>query len=358
MADAPKVLPTHGHIRNTEPISTCWYATDLSRWEDSTAQISTEEDLLLEGKAYRRLTPEYYAWLRSRMQHAQHKHQQGLLPATVYDKLRERFNLMQDEAITHYGEASLLEKLETLDIQRYTPPSAQSTSRLQALLQETQSAGRADLMLDSGFGEARASLPDPNAPPELVVGVPVKLLGGGEGVVMVIHPTIAELPGGWVEVQTTDGKYAQADARYITDVYGRRLVPMSYTTFEQRAIALAVEERVEDFVNILPELNYPSTGTWRFRAKVELLDYIKVEKVEALAMELGWSYADLYQNRGQLAMPCGQDYGLICFVHGQSIGSVSAEAIELFPEKDNSDHCTHFHRPQRQEEIYVTTAET
>ena len=358
MADAPKVLPTHGHIRNTVPIPTCWYATDLSRWEDSTAQISTEEDLLLEGKAYRRLTPDYYAWLRSRMQHAQHKHKQGLLPATVYDKLRERFNIMQDDAITHYGEASLLEMLETLDIQQYAPPSAQNASRLLALLQETQSAGRASLTLNSGIGVKRATLPDPNAPPELAVGVPVKLLGGIEGVVMVIHPTIAELPGGWVEVQTTDGKHAQADARYITDVYGRRFVPMSYTPFEQRAIALAAEERAEDFVNILSDLNYPSNGTWRFSAKVDLLDYFKVEEVREVAMGLGWSHADLFQNRGNLSMPCGQDYGLICFVHGRTIGAVTAEAIELYPEKSNRDKCTQFYRPQRQEEIYVTTAAT
>jgi len=348
MSDATPSLFAQDQARNTQPSTSLWYATDLSRWEDATEQITGEQDLVLQGKAYRRLTPEYYAWLRSRMTHAQEKHRRGLLPEAVYDQLRERFNVMQDDAIRLYGEATLLAMLESLDIQGYEPPSAQSASRLLALLQDAQSAGTTPQQSVSGSGLARAMLPDPSAPPVLVVGVPVRILGGGDGVVTVIHVAEAELPGGWVEINTTDGQRAQADTRYITDIYGRRFVPMTYTPYEQRAIALAAEERPEDFDDLLPDLNYPATGTWRFTEKVDLLDYFKVEEIKDTAMGLGWSHADLFQNRGQFAMPCGQDYGLICFVHGRALGAVTAEAIELFAEKGNREQCTRFHRPRRQ----------
>ncbi|MHB9129756.1 MAG: hypothetical protein ACYDBB_01530 [Armatimonadota bacterium] len=358
MSDATPSLFAQDQARNTQPSISLWYATDLSRWEDATVQIACDQDLVLQGKAYRRLTPEYYAWLRSRMTHAQEKHRRGLLPATVYNQLRARFNVMHDDAIQLYGEATLLSVLESLDLQGYEPPSAQTASRLLALLQDAQSAEATPQEFYSGSGSARALLPDPTAPPNLAVGVPVRMLGGGEGVVTVIHAAEAELPGGWVEITTTDGQRAQADTRYLTDMYGRRFVPMTYTPYEQRAMALAVDERPEDFDDILPDLNYPTTGTWRFTEKVDLLDYFKVEEIKDTAMGLGWSHADLFQNRGRLAMPCGQDYGLICFVHGRAIGAVTAEAIELFPEKGNRDQCTRFQRPRRQEVTHGSTHAT
>lgn len=358
MTDATPSLFAQDQVQYTAPCVTLWYATDLSRWEDATSQLTGEQDLVLRGKAYRRLTPEYYAWLRSRMTHAQGKHRRGLLPATVYDQLRERFNVMQDDAIQLFGEETLLAALESIDLQGYEPPSVQAASRLLALLQDVQSAEIASPASSSGSGAARALLPDPTAPPILVVGVPVRMLGGGEGVVTILHPAEAELPAGWAEITTTDGQHAQADTRYLTDIYGRRFVPMTYTPYEQRAIALAAEERPEDFDDLLPDLNYPATGTWAFTEKVDLLDFFKVEEIKATALGLGWSYADLFQNRGRFAMPYGQDYGLICFVPGRVIGAVTPEAIELFPEKGNRDQYTRFQRPRRQEVPHGSTQAT
>ena len=358
MSDATPVLLAEDQAQNTPPSMALWYATDLSRWEDVTSQVTTDQDLVLHGKAYRHLTPEYYAWLRSRMTHAQAKHRRGLLPTAVYDQLRARFNTMQDDAIRLYGEATLLAILESLDIQGYEPPSAQTASRLLALLQDAQSAEATPQEFYSGSGSVRAMLPDPTVPPNLAVGVPVRMLGGSEGVVMHIHAAEAELPAGWVEITTTDGQRAQTDTRYLTDIYGRRFVPMTYTPSEQRAMQLAADERPEDFDDILPDLNYPTTGTWPFTEQVDLLDYFKVEEIKETAMGVGWTYADLFQNRSQFAMPCGQEYGLICFVHGRALGAVTADAIELFPEKGNRDQCTRFQRPRRQEVIHGSTHAT
>jgi len=44
-------------------------------------------------------------------------------------------------------------------------------------------------------------------------------------------------------------------------------------------------------------------------------------------MAKGWSEVRLYQNQGRFRFPCGEDYGLVCFVDGdQEIG----EATERF----------------------------
>jgi len=337
-----------------------WYATDLSCWNDAIAQIPGDRDLVIDGKAYRRLTPDYYAWLRSRMSHAQQKHRRGLLPEAVYAQLRDRFNAMQDEAIRLFSETTLLAAVESLDLQGYEPPSLQAASRILPLLQaaQAQATGMAPLADALGSGTTRALWPDPDTPPALAVGVPVRLLGGREGVVTAIYPAAEELPAGWVAVLMTDGQCAQADTRYLTDLYDRRFVPMTYTPYEERARALAAQERPEDFDDILPDLNYPVDGHWRFTEPVDLLDFFKVEEIKETAMGLGWSYADLFQNRGRFAMPYGQDYGLICFVHGRVVGAVTADAIELFPEKGNRDQCTRFARPRRQEVTHVSATAT
>jgi len=358
MSNASQPSRVLDSAQNTAPGSALWYATDLSRWEDVTAQIVSEQDLLMHGKAYRRLTPEYYGWLRSRMTHAQEKHRRGLLPAAVYNQLRERFNAMQDDAIRLYGEATLLDVLASLDIQGYEPPSAQTASRLMSLLQEAQSAGFTPQADSLSSETTRALWPDPTRPPELAVGVPVRLREGCEGIVTAIYPAEEELPAGWVAMRMTDGQCGQADTRYLTDIYDRRFVPMTHTPYEKQAVALAANERPEDFENILPDLNYPADGKWRFTANIDLLDFFKVEEIKDTAMGLGWSYADLFQNRGRFVMPCGQDYGLICFVHGHVIGAVTSEAIELFPDKGNRDQCTRFQRPKRQEVSHGSTQAT
>ena len=56
----------------------------------------------------------------------------------------------------------------------------------------------------------------------------------------------------------------------------------------------------------------------------------QVDAIQDEAFALGWSHASLYATRGRYAFPCGQDYGLVCFLDaGDRVGSVTREYIEL-----------------------------
>jgi hypothetical protein len=56
----------------------------------------------------------------------------------------------------------------------------------------------------------------------------------------------------------------------------------------------------------------------------------KVDAIREEAMAKGWSEARLYQNQGRFRFPCGEDYGLVCFVDGdQEIGEVTERFIEI-----------------------------
>ncbi len=338
-------------IPTNQPFISSWYATDLSRWEDTGAQILDDRDLVIQNKAYRRLNPEYYSWLRSRMKHAQDKYKQGLLPEAVYNQLRDRFNSMQDEAIQLFGETALLSALETLEFQSYEPPSVQTVLTVKSL-----SVSATPLTFYSGPWSTRATLPDPSAPPTLTTGIPVQTRSG-KGIITAIHPADEYFPGGWMEILMADGSNAQTDARYITDAYNRRFVPMTYTQQELNIMELVKNEKHQDASDILPDLNYPADGKWKFSENVDLLDYLKVWEIKDAAMSSGWSYADLFQNRGEYPMPCGQDYGLVCFVHGRNIGDITADDIELISKKNDHGRSLKFQRPRRKEIQDGTTAQ-
>lgn len=53
----------------------------------------------IDGTLCRRLSPEYFAWLRSRMVTAQAAHKAGKLPEDAWNTLRQRFNALQELAI-------------------------------------------------------------------------------------------------------------------------------------------------------------------------------------------------------------------------------------------------------------------
>lgn len=75
---------------------------------------------------------------------------------------------------------------------------------------------------------------------------------------------------------------------------------------------------------------FPATGEWRFTESASPEAVAKVDKIRDEALALGWSEARLYQNRGKIRFPCGQEYGLVCFVRdGETIAAVSREAITI-----------------------------
>ena len=55
----------------------------------------------------------------------------------------------------------------------------------------------------------------------------------------------------------------------------------------------------------------------------------KVDAIRDKALALGWTEEGLYQTKGRFKFPCGQDYGLVCFLDkDESIGAVTKQYIE------------------------------
>ncbi|MFH0910966.1 MAG: hypothetical protein V1918_05640 [Planctomycetota bacterium] len=102
--------------------TTLYVATNLDALEcDSPGD--TPGDTLRDGTVFRRLDPEYYAWLRSRMTLAKQAMDAGRIPRPAFEALRARFNDIHVWAIEHLGEAVLLSALKTSNPAAYAPPA-------------------------------------------------------------------------------------------------------------------------------------------------------------------------------------------------------------------------------------------
>jgi len=82
-------------------------------------------DVQINDTVYRRLDPEYYAWLRSRMVVAKQAAAAGKLDADAFEDLRVRFNAVHEWALEHFGEERLLEAVRTMRAADYKPPVAE-----------------------------------------------------------------------------------------------------------------------------------------------------------------------------------------------------------------------------------------
>jgi hypothetical protein len=116
------MMPTHIDLADV-----LFVATDLcvlSEW----ATPATIEDVTVEGKTYRPMDPEYYAWLRKKMELAKAACDRGKLSRTAFDALRTRFNSLHDQAMALFGESALLEAIEHLDPKTYAAPGSNGSA--------------------------------------------------------------------------------------------------------------------------------------------------------------------------------------------------------------------------------------
>lgn len=86
-------------------------------------------DFQVNDTAYRRLDPEYYAWLRGKMHMAKLAVLAGQLPQVAFDGMRDSFNRIHEWAMAHLGAAALQEAVRTLDARHYGPPVAEPWDR-------------------------------------------------------------------------------------------------------------------------------------------------------------------------------------------------------------------------------------
>ncbi len=198
-------------------------ATNLKSWETDEPRHFAR-DVGIDGTCFRRLDPDYYAWLRHKMALAKTAVQSGRLTAQTFDTLRTRFNEIHAWAMEHLGEEELRSAVRSLDPKAYAPPCID----------------RLDRRPNAAPPVPKASSPD--VPPYLC----------------------------------------------------------------------------------------PEDGDWRFTQRVRSSAVPKVDAIRDQALALGWSEAGLYQNRGRFRFPCGEDYGLVCFLdENKRVGKVTRQSIEI-----------------------------
>lgn len=113
---------------NHKPESTdLFVATDL----DTQMLSGRKSDIVHGDKIYRRLSPDYFAWLRLRMQTAQTAFRNKRLSPAKWSALRQRFNYIQEQAVTLFGKRALKTACENLKVSQYHPPKIQQTETVQ-----------------------------------------------------------------------------------------------------------------------------------------------------------------------------------------------------------------------------------
>ena len=117
------------HAQPQQPNSPALFvSTALSCWETDRPD-AFNRDVQINDTAYRRLDPEYYAWLRSKMHMAKLAALAGQLAQEPFDGLRDSFNRIHEWAMVHFGETMLGEAVHTLDARDYGPPVVEAWDR-------------------------------------------------------------------------------------------------------------------------------------------------------------------------------------------------------------------------------------
>jgi hypothetical protein len=114
-AVVPASTPARGHLFVSTALDT-WFAENAAAFA---------RDVQINDTAYRRLDPDYYAWLRSRMMLAKTAAGAGQIGLDAFDDLRHRFNAIHQWAVDRFGEQALIAAVRNLVVREYSPPVAE-----------------------------------------------------------------------------------------------------------------------------------------------------------------------------------------------------------------------------------------
>jgi hypothetical protein len=136
------------NLVHVSPCTFLFVSTSLDSWTTGQPEIFAR-DVQINDTAYRRLDPEYYAWLRSRMNLAKLAAGAGRLSLDAFDELREKFNAVHNWAIAHFGEDTLREAVRNLDTRSYMPPVAEPDKPIRPARHAETTASKAVAMVDA-----------------------------------------------------------------------------------------------------------------------------------------------------------------------------------------------------------------
>ena len=104
-----------------------YVATNLDWWKP-TQQDLLARDVRVNGFCFRRLDPEYYAWLRHKMLLAEKAVESGRIPLLAYESLLVRFNEIHIWAEDRFGREKLADAMKSLDQAGYLVPRQEAAS--------------------------------------------------------------------------------------------------------------------------------------------------------------------------------------------------------------------------------------
>ena len=113
----PRQRPAASTVLYVSPALDTW-STDRPEW--------LARDVQINDTCYRRLDPEYFAWLRSKMFLAKQAAEGGRLDSAAFDELRTKFNIIQEWAKAAFSEEALLEAIREFDAIDYQPPAPEA----------------------------------------------------------------------------------------------------------------------------------------------------------------------------------------------------------------------------------------
>ncbi|MCC6389109.1 MAG: hypothetical protein IT167_00800 [Bryobacterales bacterium] len=125
-----------------------YVATDLGFWKTNSPS-SFCRDVQINDTAYRRLDPEYFAWLRSKLALVKEALGAGRIDRGAYDELCDRFQQVEAWALHHFGPQAIIVAIRTSEPRVYVPPRGEADSdRLDPPARDDQRIKRAIRLVD------------------------------------------------------------------------------------------------------------------------------------------------------------------------------------------------------------------
>ena len=143
---SPTAIAMPATVRTLPPSGTdvqLFVSTSLQSWATDKPQLFAR-DVQIDDVAFRRLDPEYFAWLRRRVQALKSAHAARRISQEAFNEIRTRFNAIQDRAIAMFGEQTLREAVRGLDLDSYRPPLPEQWEPVKAPASQVQRSTEAD----------------------------------------------------------------------------------------------------------------------------------------------------------------------------------------------------------------------
>lgn len=112
--------PERQNIEETVPATIPFVSSRLDI--ELLAPDCKQTDQVIRGTVFRKLTPDYFVWLRSRIVNAQKIHSAGKLANDLWESLKERFLQVHEHAVEQFGEQDIKEAIRTFLPASYQPP--------------------------------------------------------------------------------------------------------------------------------------------------------------------------------------------------------------------------------------------